>query len=221
VSQTKLTRRRLLLLAGGTIGASTLACSGLMALNPNQPVINFPETILGDSTMNDKILVAYASQAGSTAEVAEAIAKTLTERGAQVDVCRMKNVSDLSPYRAVVAGSAIHGSKWLPEGIEFVQRNRNSLSQKPFAAFLVGITLGMAGAEKYREGVSAQLNPVRALVRPVSEGLFAGSLDFSKLPTNFDTLMLRAVVALGILPGGDHRDWNAIRDWANTIYPLL
>ena len=33
--------------------------------------------------------------------------KTLTEKGAQVDVLPMKDVKELSPYRAVVAGSAI------------------------------------------------------------------------------------------------------------------
>jgi flavodoxin len=36
--------------------------------------------------MNDKILVAYASRAGSTAEVAEDIGKTLAASKAQVEV---------------------------------------------------------------------------------------------------------------------------------------
>jgi len=63
--------------------------------------------------MPNKILVAYASRAGSTAGVAEAIGKTLIESGAQVDVIPMKDVKDLTPYRAVIAGSAIRKSKWL------------------------------------------------------------------------------------------------------------
>ena len=58
---------------------------------------------------------------GSTAEVAEAIGKTLSEGGMQVDVIPMTEVKDLSPYQAVVAGSAIRGSKWLPEAVQFVQ----------------------------------------------------------------------------------------------------
>ncbi len=61
--------------------------------------------------MPNRILVTYASRAGTTAEVAEAIARTLTQDGAQVDVLPMKSVKDLSPYQAVVAGSAIRGSK--------------------------------------------------------------------------------------------------------------
>lgn len=171
--------------------------------------------------INDKILVAYASQAGSTAEVAEAIGKTLAEHGAQVDVRRMKTITDLTPYRAVVAGSAVHGAKWLPEGTQFLQSQRDALAQRPFAAFMVCITLGMANASKYRDGVAGWMDPVRTLVKPVSVGLFAGSLDFKKLPVSFNKLMLRVAVAFGALPEGDHRDWNAIRAWAESIHPLL
>jgi menaquinone-dependent protoporphyrinogen oxidase len=167
--------------------------------------------------MNDKILVAYASQAGSTAEVAEAIGQTLAESGAQVEVRLMKDVQDLTPYRAVVAGSAIHGSKWLPEAMQFMEKHRTVLAQKPFAAFLVCITLGMSSADKYRAGVAAWLEPVRALVKPISEGFFAGSLDFNKVPLTFNTLLLRVAVAFGALPKGDHRDWNAIHAWAASL----
>ena len=167
--------------------------------------------------MNDKILVAYASQAGSTAEVAEAIGQTLAKSGAQVEVRLMKDVQDLTPYRAVVAGSAIHGAKWLPEAMQFMQRHRAVLAQKPFAAFLVCITLGMSSADKYRAGVVGWLEPVRALVKPISEGFFAGSLDFNKVPLTFNTLLLRVAVAFGALPKGDHRDWNAIHAWAASL----
>jgi hypothetical protein len=47
-------------------------------------------------------------------------------------------------------------------------------------------------------------------VKPVSEGLFAGKLDFTKLPFKFDTLKLRLVVMPGIFPKEDRRDWKAI-----------
>lgn len=171
--------------------------------------------------MNDKILVTYTSRAGSTAGVAEAIGKTLTEGGSQVEVLPMKEVKDLTPYRAVVAGSAIRGAKWLPEAIQFMQAHQTALSQKPFAAFMVCITLAMPGADKYREGLKNWLEPVRRLVRPVSEGYFAGALVFSKLPFDYVSLRMRLAAAFGIFPRGDHRDWNAIRDWAESILPLL
>jgi menaquinone-dependent protoporphyrinogen oxidase len=170
---------------------------------------------------NNKILVTYASRAGSTAEIAEAIGKTLTQGGAQVDVLPMQDVKDLSLYRAVVAGSAIRKSKWLPEAMQFVQAHRSELAQKPFATFTVCITLAMSNTDQYRQAVKQWIQPVRAQVSPVSEGLFAGRLDFSKLPLTFDTLLLRAVVALGIFPKGDRRDWKSISAWADGLHPML
>lgn len=171
--------------------------------------------------MSNRILVTYASRAGSTAGVAEAIAKTLTESGAQVDVLPMQDVKDLSAYRAVVAGSAIRKAKWLPEAVQFIRKHRETLVHKPFAMFTVCITLAMSNSEQYRSAVAGWVAPIRELVRPLSEGLFAGMLDFNKLPFNWDTLKLRATVALGIFPRGDHRDWNAIRAWAESLKPVM
>jgi menaquinone-dependent protoporphyrinogen oxidase len=170
--------------------------------------------------MSKEILVTYASRAGSTAGVAEAIGQTLAESGAQVEVRPMQDVKDLAPYRAVVAGSAIQGGKWLPEAMQFMQTHQAALAQKPFAAFLVCMTLAIANG-KYREHVADFLQPVRALVRPVGEGLFAGALDISKVPSFRDRLMFRLSVIFGVWSEGDHRDWNAIRAWAESIRPLL
>ena len=171
--------------------------------------------------MSDRILVTYASRAGSTRGVAEAIGKTLAECGEQVDVLRMQDVKDLAPYRAVVAGSAIQGRQWLPEAMEFMQTHRATLIQKPFAAFLVCMTLAMPNADKYRAHVAGFLQPVRALVKPVSEGIFAGTLDIGKIPSFGDRLKFRLSVLFGVWAQGDHRDWNAIRAWAESIHPLL
>jgi len=171
--------------------------------------------------MSNKILVAYASRAGSTAGVAEAIGKTLTEGGAQVEVRPMKDVEDLTPYRAVVAGSAIQNKQWLPEAMQFMQIHQAALTQRPFAAFLVCMTLAMKKADKYRGFVEDFLQPVRALVKPVSEGLFAGVLDIRKVPSASDRFKFRLSVVFGVWSEGDHRDWNAIRSWADSIRPLL
>lgn len=171
--------------------------------------------------MNKKILVTYASRTGWTVGVAQAIGKTLAENGIEADVIPMKAVKDVSAYHAVVAGSGINDRQWHPEAVQFIRAYQNELKRKPFAAFLVCMTLAMKNGGQYRGQVSEWLNPVRALVQPVSVGLFAGGLDVSRVPSFRNRLMFRISVMFGVWTEGDHRDWNAIREWALQLKPLL
>lgn len=171
--------------------------------------------------MSNKILVTYASRTGSTVGVAEAIGQTLAESGAEVEVRPMREVTDLARYDAVVAGSAIRGKQWLPEAMQFMRTHQAALRQKPFAAFLVCMTLAMPKADQYRTFVADFLQPVRALAKPVSEGLFAGALNIGKIESVWDRLKFRLSVAFGVWQEGDHRDWQAIRAWAESLRPLL
>lgn len=168
--------------------------------------------------MANKVLITYASRAGSTAGVAEFIGKTLTESGLEVEVLSMQDVQDLSPYQAVVAGSAIQRQKWLPEATRFIQRHKEALARKPVATFMVCMTLAMKN-EQWREeaDVEAWLDPVRRVVHPVSEGYFAGALDISKIPSWVDRVKFRVSVMLGIWSEGDHRDWAKIEAWARAL----
>ena len=169
--------------------------------------------------MSKKVLVAYASRAGSTAGVAEVIGKTLTERGAIVDVKPVDAITNLSPYDAAVIGSAIRGGKWLPEGMQFIESHQSEFKKIPCAAFLVCMTMAMKN-EQYRAGVAEWMAPARAILKPVREGYFAGELDFSKIPFTFDVILFKISSKFGF-PTGDHRDWEAIRVWAEGVSPLL
>jgi len=216
-------RRQFLLIAGGAVGASTLACVGLTAVGTygHQPEISFVESTYGEANaVKDRILVAYASQDGSTGGVADALGKQLAAGGLTVDVRQVKDVNDLGRYRSVVVGSAIHGGKWMPEAVEFVQTNQSRLSQVPTAYFLVSMMMAR-NTEQDRRYVAQWLEPVRALVKPVAEGWFAGALWPSKHPLFFEGLGLRIFLSSIGLKEGDYRDWDAIRAWADSARPLL
>ncbi len=174
-----------------------------------------------DALLPQKMLVAFASRTGSTAGVAEAVGEILTQNGASVDVLPMQEVKAIAPYGAIVAGSAIQNRQWLPEAMQFVQRHRAELEERPFATFTVCMTLPMRDGEKYRPQVAEWMAPVRRLVRPLSEGFFAGALDISKIPSFADRLKFRLSVLFGVWSEGDHRDWNAIHAWANALSARL
>jgi menaquinone-dependent protoporphyrinogen oxidase len=209
--------------AGATFAAIAFTCSACATAMGPAPAYRAPAgpviaTFGGDSAMNARILVAYASATGSTAGVAEAIGKRLSESGVAVDVRPVTAVGDLGPYSAVVVGSAIHGG-WLPEAVEFVRANREALARVPTAYFLVCMNV-LNGGDGYRKLVAGYLEPVRAIVAPVAEGRFAGAMRFADHPF-FRRLGLRLWFAAAGLTEGDHRDWGAIRAWADETRPLL
>lgn len=171
--------------------------------------------------MENRILVTYSTRTGSTKGVSEAIALTLSGMGENVDIIAMKDVKDLSIYKSVIAGSAIQDRNWLPEAIEFLKLNRAELNKKPIAAFLVCMTLAMAKGDQYKDAVSGWLQPVRNIVKPVSEGLFRGILEINKIPSFSDRLKFRISVLMGVWKEGDHRDLIAIQSWTRKTKDLL
>lgn len=171
--------------------------------------------------MSNKILVVFASRHGSTAGIAKAVGQTLMNEGYQVDVLPVNDVKSLSDYRAVVAGSAIQAGKWLPEAIDFIQRNSVSLKQLPFAAFQVCMTMAMPKADKYKEFVSSWMSPVSSIVKPKYEGTFAGVLDIKNIKSLGDRLKFRISVWFGVWKEGDHRNWDEIQDWAKGLKQVL
>ena len=171
--------------------------------------------------MSGNILIAYASRTGFTLGVAEKIASVLQDNSHQVTVIPVQEIHETTPYSSVVIGSAIQGSAWLPEAIQFLQKHKAALASKPVAAFQVCMTLAMRDGDKYQNYVSSFMNPARMIIKPVSEASFAGGLDISRVPSLADRIKFKLSVIMGVWKEGDHRDWNAIESWAREIAPKL
>jgi menaquinone-dependent protoporphyrinogen oxidase len=161
--------------------------------------------------MTSKTLIAYATRSGSTAEVAQAIAQALSAQGATVDVLPVKQVADLTGYRAVVVGSAVRIGQWLPEAARFVEQNRERLRHLPTGFFAVHL-MNLGSDEASRQARLAYLEPIRKLVAPQKEAFFAGIGDWKRV-SFLDGLIGKAVKA----PEGDFRDWAAIQAWAEDL----
>jgi menaquinone-dependent protoporphyrinogen oxidase len=162
-----------------------------------------------------KILVTYATRGGSTFEVAECVAEVLRAAGAIVDVSYVTAVHEVQGYDAVVVGSAIRMGRWLPEAVAFIQTQHELLRHIPIAYFLVSGLLSNDTPETRRTAL-AFLDPVRKILEPTSIGLFAGKLDYSRMD-GFDRSVAEAVSS----SGGDWRNWEAIRNWAQELYLIL
>jgi menaquinone-dependent protoporphyrinogen oxidase len=207
----KVSRRHFLKIGAIAVGATVVTCSGLTAAGLYTPPVEFP-TSSGTGKMNGKILVAYASVCGSTAEIAREITRVLADRGETVDLLQARDVKALDAYQTVVLGSAIRMGKWRSEAVDFVTRFQPVLGQKSTAFFTVCLTLQEDTPEN-RKKVSAYLNPVRSLVKPGKEGFFAGKIDYSRL-SFIDGVIMRNMIKA---PEGDFRKWDLIRAWAAGV----
>ncbi len=162
-----------------------------------------------------RVLVLYATRAGSTAEVAEFIGKKLSEAGWSVDVEGVSTARDLRGYQAVVIGSAIRMGSVLPEIRKFVQARRAELTRLPVAYFVVCMTM-QEDTPANRAEANGYLDPLRSEVKPVEVGLFAGKVDYSKLGAG-----TRLMAKMADLRAGDYRNWTAIEAWAGALAARL
>ena len=163
--------------------------------------------------METRVLVAYASKHGMTAEIAGKIGDTLRQSGLQVDVLPVKNVKDLAQYKAVVLGSAVYIAMWRKEFVKFLQENEKLLSGLPVWIFSSG-PMGEGDPAELLHGwrlPEAQRSLIES-IKPRDVALFHGAINIKKMNI-FEKWVLKSVKA----PTGDFRDWNAINKWAAGI----
>ena len=123
-----------------------------------------------------------------------------------------------SELKRILPESGIRAGQVYGASVNFLERHQESLSKMPVACFLVCLTM-KEDTEENRCTVEAYLDPVREKVpqvQPVSVGLFAGAMDYKKLP-----LPLRLIMKGMKAPEGDFRDWEAIRTWVDQVRPAL
>lgn len=186
-----------------------------------------------------KILVTYATNAGSTADVADAIAEEFKKAGREVDVHPIDKIELLDVYDSIVLGAPmIFG--WHASARRFLRRNQKQLAGKKLAYFACALKLtddhmessiqlavdpGLvsdpvsAGRFKLKERFTTTrhyLKPMLASapeIKPVSIAFFNGKLDLRRLK------WWQVLFVLVIVQGkpGDYRDWVFIRSWAKTL----
>jgi menaquinone-dependent protoporphyrinogen oxidase len=165
-----------------------------------------------------KVLVAYGSKHGSTAEIAQRLggwlgaALAAADPSAEVDVMPADEVGELEGYGAVVIGSAVYAGHWVESATELVEKHGGFLSSVPVWVF----SSGPVGDPPEPHEEPAEVAGVLASIEPRDHRLFAGSLDKHRLGWGE-----RALVAALRAPEGDFRDWDAVEAWAGEIAAAL
>ena len=164
-----------------------------------------------------KVLVTYASIAGSTKGIAEFIGERLRGYGIPVEVQGVKEVKSVSGYDAFVIGSAVYRFHWLKEAKEFVSLNRSVLAGQPIWLFSSGPTGTKKTDSKGRDlrEVSGpkELKDLRTWVAPRDHRVFFGAF-------HRDQLKGAASWFARWIPKedeGDFRGWSEIESWVVGI----
>lgn len=162
-----------------------------------------------------KVLVVYASDRGSTKEIAEFIAALVADIGFAVDVRSVVTEPDTAGYTAIVIGSAIHDGTWLPAAVQYAYRHLRDLPAKPVWMFSVGLGPALRGPFGRWLGtqIPRKIAVVKDVVSPRDYQAFAGVWDRAQIGR------IRSIVyrLVGVPGYGDLRDWPAIASWAKGI----
>jgi menaquinone-dependent protoporphyrinogen oxidase len=167
----------------------------------------------------DRVLVAYGSKYGSTAEIAEAIGRALRASGLDVDVEGARSVHSLEGYRAAVVGSAVYAAHWRGDALRLLGDHRDWLTQHDvwlFSSGPVGEDDEDADeAETERWTKPKKVQELAAEIGARDHVVFGGKVDE-------DRGFIRKRMARG-MPDEvrDRRDWDEIAAWAAAIASVL
>ncbi len=175
--------------------------------------------------MADKILIAYDTMHGSTAEVADYIGKELTAAGEDVTVKRVTELARLDGYRAVILGGPVMMGRWTAPMTQFLERHRDVLQLCKCAVFTTCLATLWGIAEE--DGVIERyIKPVLEAfpeIQPVGIGVFTGVLDFDSYDTQTGAAMRGITSRQGGQESGrhDYRQWPVIQAWTAGLLAKL
>jgi menaquinone-dependent protoporphyrinogen oxidase len=167
--------------------------------------------------MNNKILVAYASRHGSTAQIADRIHRHFKDAGISADIYPINSVDSLKGYTTVIIGSAVYVGQWRKDAGRFLKKNIEPLQEKDVWIFSTGPT-GEGDPSKLLKGwiMPKSLLPLANKIGAKEITVFHGYVDPEKL-TGLQRFMVNKIDA----PVGDFRDWKMIDNWAKKIIKSL
>lgn len=156
-----------------------------------------------------RILVAYGSKHGATAEIAEAVGVKLSGGGFDVEVVEAGGVSHPAAADAVVIGSSVYMGQWAKSARRALARLARAQYQGPVWLFHSGPTGDKAGEP---EPFPNKVNEAATSLDVKDRKTFAGK---------FDPADHRLIGKMAAGEAGDWRDWEEIDGWAGGIADSL
>ncbi len=158
-----------------------------------------------------RVLVAYASMHGATAEIAQAIGEELGRMGLGPEILPVTEVPDVRGYDAVILGSGIYSGHWKKEAVKFGKRYAGELRGRPVWLFDSG-PIDVSADE-------GKTTPVKDAVKLATDlgarqhVTFGGQFG----PEDVGDFARRMIGSGDKSPYGDFRNFDRIRGWARAV----
>jgi len=167
--------------------------------------------------MQSSVLIAYATRAGSTAEVAEAVGEAMQNDGVLAEVQPVSRIKSLAGREAVILGAPVYIGKFPKEFHEFIQLHREALlGMHPWCFVLGPVQNKPEEFEGARKQAERQLGQ-HPWLRLSELHVFAGRWSATNLPFPCSLIGKIPGNPLNRIPAEDIRDWAAIREWATGV----
>ena len=161
-----------------------------------------------------RILIAYGTVHGSTAEIAARIGARLSDAGFDTDVLHANLGIEIAKYDALVVGSPMYAGTWTRDPAIMLVANRDRVEHLPVALFSVGmIDVKHPGQlqQEHDAWIEKAFVGEGLMLNVVSSGVFNGAFWRSNLPW-----WMRIIDAImRVTPQGDYRQWDVIESWAD------
>ncbi|MCU0504286.1 MAG: flavodoxin domain-containing protein [Chloroflexi bacterium] len=155
-----------------------------------------------------RVLVAYGSRNGSTAEIAQAIAGRLRARGLATDLLTADQVGDVGHYDAVLVGSCVYMLRWHADVLAFLHAHERALATRDVWLFQSGPLDDLP--ETRDRPLAGPVQQVADRIGIREHVIFGGRLCDGAAGA------LESLFSLGGL-AGDHREWPRIDAWADAV----
>jgi menaquinone-dependent protoporphyrinogen oxidase len=212
-------RRKLFVITGCIVCMMLLCLPGLSHAKRGLPD-SVVEKSYGDNNTGARVLVAFATNYGSTYRISDLIAAVLSAEGFKVDLKFVDNDTiDLSKYDAVILGSNIYIEKWNTKATAFLDKYKTELATKKVAYYCVCMILGMdlGGKEKqYAANYLKLISDGYPEIVPKASTAFAGAVDYRILKPK-DWLLLHSMFA----QPGNWTDYGEVVLWAYELSDKL
>lgn len=196
-------RRKFLKYSAGAAGLALLGGIGYQ-FRPVQSPEFLSAPLSEGPSLAPKLLVVYASMMGATGTQAAEIAQIGRDAGYRTRLAKVDEAPDPAEFDAVMMGSAIKGSAWLPEMQLWAGQHEVTLAARPHALFQCSMQCAGLMLQGHSDG---QLS---------AEDIAILSLDLTAI---YDAAPSLAAAPVAFLPG--RLDYDLLQPALRIAYPLV